>query len=245
MLKRFAKSRFAASLAATLIGAYIRLVIGTTRWTLVDREHFDEAARGGKGVIFAFWHGRLMLSPRLCKETERQVFMLISANRDGEIIANAVKSFDLSFIRGSAANPKKPGKNKRGAPAVTQMIAALENGDIVGLTPDGPRGPGEKVQAGIIKLAQMSGSPIVPAGISVSGGRRLSTWDGFLLAVPFSRGYVVGGRPITVGPENSGETVESARRNVEKALSGVTQRADALAGRKDAADSQAGRRNKL
>ncbi len=245
MLKKFAKSAFAARLAALLIGAYIRLVNGTTRWTLIDREYFDEAAAEGKGVIFAFWHGRLMMSPRLCQETGRKVFMLISANRDGEIIANAVKSYDLEFIRGSAANPKKPGKNKRGASAVTQILAALADGDIVGVTPDGPRGPGERVQPGVIKLAQMSGAPIIPAGISVTRGRRLSTWDRLLFAAPFSRGFYVAGPAIRVPPENDPETVESARRKVENALASVTQKADALAGRKDAEQPEADRRNPL
>jgi len=234
MFKRFAKSAFAARLATSVIGAYIRLVNATTRWTLVDREYFDKVGQEGKGVIFAFWHGRLMMSPRLCQETDRRVFMLISANRDGEIIANAVKSFDLEFIRGSAANPKKPTKNKGGASAVAQILSALEDGNVVGVTPDGPRGPGEKLQSGVIKLAQMSGAPIVPAGISIQHGRRLSTWDRFLFAAPFSRGFYVAGPPIWVGPENDAETLESTRRKVENALASVTQTADSLAGRKDA-----------
>jgi lysophospholipid acyltransferase (LPLAT)-like uncharacterized protein len=234
MFKRFAKSAFAARLAASVIGAYIRLVNATTRWTLIDREYFDKVEPEGKGVIVAFWHGRLMMSPRLCQETDRQVFMLISANRDGEIIANAVKSFDLEFIRGSAANPKKPTKNKAGASAVTQILSALADGNVVGVTPDGPRGPGGKVQPGIIKLAQMSGAPILPAGMSVARGRRLSTWDRFLFAAPFSRGFYVAGPPIWVGPENDAETLECTRRKVENALASVTRTADSLAGRKDA-----------
>jgi len=234
MFKRFAKSAFAARLAAFIIGAYIRLVIATMRWTPVGREHFDAAEQAGKGVIVAFWHGRMMMMPRLCQETHRQVFMLTSVNRDGEIIANAVRSFDVKFIRGSAANPKKPTKNKGGASAVAQILAALENGDVVGVTPDGPRGPGEKLQTGVIKLAQMSGAPIVPAGISIARGRRLSTWDRFLFAAPFSRGFYVAGPPIWVGPENDAETLESTRRKVENALASVTQTADSLAGRKDA-----------
>ncbi len=238
MFKRFAKSAFAARLATSVIGAYIRLVNGTTRWTLVDREYFDKVEQEGKGVIFAFWHGRLMMSPQLCQETDRQVFMLISANRDGEIIANAVSSFDVKFIRGSAANPKKPAKNKGGASAVTQILAALADGDVVGVTPDGPRGPGEKLQSGVIKLAQMSGAPILPAGIAVSRGRKLSTWDRFLFAAPFSRGFYVAGPPIWVGPENDTETLESTRRKVENALASVTRTADTLAGRKDAEPPQ-------
>ena len=234
MLKRFAKSALAARIASFLIGAYIRLVHGTSRWSFVGREHFEEAAARG-GVILAFWHGRLLMAPTVRRETDKRVFMLISAHRDGEIIANGVKSFGVEFVRGSTANPKKPHKNKSGASAIAQMTAALKEGHVVGVTPDGPRGPREKVQKGIIRLAQMTGAPIVPAAYATSRGARLNTWDRFLLAAPFSKGVYVAGPAIHIPPENDPETVESARRNVENALLGVTRQADALTGREDGA----------
>jgi lysophospholipid acyltransferase (LPLAT)-like uncharacterized protein len=233
MLKRLAKSAAAAQLASLLIGAYIRLVHATSRWDFVGRDHFDNAAAGGQGVILAFWHGRLMMASTVRSQTDKRVFMLISAHRDGEIIAKGVHSFGVEFIRGSAANPKKPGKNKGGASAIAQMIAVLKSGHVVGVTPDGPRGPGERVQKGIIRLAQMSGAPIVPAAYSVSRGPQMKTWDRFLLALPFSRGVYVAGPAIEIPKENDAETVETARRTVENALLDVTQRADALVGRGD------------
>ena len=236
MLKRFAKSAAAARIASAAISAYIRLVHATSRWAFVGREHFEDAAAEGRGVILAFWHGRLLMTPTVRGETEQRVFMLVSAHRDGEIIANGVKSFGVEFIRGSAANPKKPEKNKSGAPAIVQMAAALKEGHVVGVTPDGPRGPGERVNKGVIRLAQMTGAPIVPAAYSVSRGRRLGSWDRFLLAAPFSRGVYIAGPAIAVPRENDPETVESARQSVENALLKVTREADRLAGRKDSAD---------
>ena len=232
MFKRLAKSAFAGRIASALIRAYIWLVYATSKWEFIGREHFEAAEAQGKGIIFAFWHGRLLMGPTVRRYTGKRVFMLISAHRDGEIVANGVKGFGIEFIRGSAANPKKPDKNKSGASAITQMIAVLGEGHILGLTPDGPRGPREKVQKGVIRLAQMTGAPIIPAAYSVSRGRQLKTWDGFLCAAPFSRGYYVAGPPISIPPENDAETVESARRTVENALLSVTRKADALAGRR-------------
>ena len=49
MLKRLARSDAATRLASVLIGLYIRLVYGTSRWTMTGFEHFDAAAKGGKG----------------------------------------------------------------------------------------------------------------------------------------------------------------------------------------------------
>lgn len=238
MLKRIARSGFVASLASSLIGAYIRLVDRTTRWEMVGAENFESALAEEKGVIIAFWHGRLMLASTIRKFTDRRVFMLISHHRDGEIIANAVKGYGIEFIRGSAANPKKPQKNKQGAPAITQMLAALKDGHVVGVTPDGPRGPAEKIHIGVIKLAQLSGAPIIPGANAASRGRRLGTWDRFFFPWPFSRGFQVAGAPIRVPADADIETIRQARESLEKAICAVTEQADALAGRGKTPDNQ-------
>lgn len=238
MFKKFAKSKFAAEAAAFLIGAYIRLVYSTARRQVVGKAHLDEAEAAGKGVILVFWHGRMLLAATARPLVDRPFHMLISAHRDGEIIAGAVKSFGIDFIRGSAANPKKPDLDKGGASATAQMFAALRNGDVVGVTPDGPRGPAEKVQTGLIKLAQFSGAPIVPVSFSSSRGPRLKSWDRFLLSAPFSRCVYVAGPAIPVSPENDPETVASARAAVENALQRVTQEADRLVGREDGCETE-------
>mgnify|MGYP001496423611 CR=1 FL=1 len=233
MLKRLLKSAFAMRIAAWLIGFYIRLVHATSRWTLVGFENFETAAAQGKGVILAFWHGRLLMAASVRRETDRPVYMLISAHRDGEIIARGVSGFGVNFIRGSAANPNKPGKNKSGASAIAQMLAALEDGAVVGFTPDVPKGPGEKAKPGVIRLAEMSGAPIVPAAYATSRGKRLSSWDRFWLAAPFSKGYYVAGAPIHV-PANADEAArEHARKALEEALTQVTRKADALAHKRE------------
>lgn len=231
MLKNFAKSDLAAKIVAGLAGFYIRLVHATSRWRLIDREYYDIERAKGKGVILAFWHGRLMLAPAIRKETDARIFMLISAHLDGDIIADAVKSFDLDFIRGSAANPKKSDKNKSGAAATAQMHAALKAGDIVGFTPDGPRGPRERVKPGLIKLAQISGAPIVPLGLSASRGKIFKSWDRFLLASPFSSGFAVVGAPIQVASDIDNDAIEALRITVENSLRDMTKRANEMAGR--------------
>lgn len=231
MGKRFAKSALAGRLASWLIGVYIRLVYATTRWTFVGREHFEAAAAKGHGVIFAFWHNRLLMFATIRRKTDRRAFMLISAHRDGEIIANAVKSFGIEFIRGSAADPKKPFKNKNGAPALAQMLAVLKDGAIVGITPDGPRGPAMKAQSGVVKLSYLSGAPILPVAYSTSRARRLKTWDRFFLALPFSRGYYVAGAPIDPPADDAPERLEQKRRELETALLEAADKADKLAGR--------------
>ena len=229
MFKRFFKSRAAARAASGLIAFYIRLVRRTSSWSMIGREHFEALEKKGQGFILAFWHQRLLMAATVRGETQKRVFMLISTHRDGEIIAKAVEPFGIEFIRGSAANPKKSFKEKSGAPALVQMIAALEDGAIVGVTPDGPRGPSQKSKIGVIKLAQMAGVPILPAAYATSRGRTLNTWDRFWLAMPFSKGIFAVGAPLPAPSKNA--DVSAARAELTAALNAVTQEADAAAGR--------------
>jgi lysophospholipid acyltransferase (LPLAT)-like uncharacterized protein len=232
-LKNALRSRAAGQVASAAISAYIRLVAGSSKIDFLGREHGDLLMASEKGVILAFWHGRLLMGPIVRRETTRPVHMLISAHRDGEIIASAVRGFGLEMIRGSAADPKKPEKNKSGAPAVAAMVEALSQGSIVGMTPDGPRGPRERAKIGPIKLAEMTGCPILPASYSASLGWRLNSWDRFMLAAPFSRIVFAARPPIHVERGASGEALEAARQRLEAELNAASAAADEAAGREN------------
>lgn len=230
MLKRLMKSRFAGKIASFLIGAYIHFVYATSSWTIIGVDQAERAADRGNGLVVLFWHGRLMMAPVMRKQTAKRFFMLISAHRDGDIITDSVKSFGLEFIRGSTANPKKRNSDKGGIVASAKMVEVLSDGHIVGVTPDGPRGPHERVQAGAIRIAQHAGAPIAPMAVSVSRGRLMKSWDRFLIAWPFSRGTVIVGPVIEPPPENDTAMVETVRQSVENALISLTEEADAMTG---------------
>lgn len=231
LTKRILQSAFAGRIASSAIAAYIRLVEATSRSDYIGREHPDALVESGKGFIVAFWHSRLLMGATIKRETQKTVYMLISTHRDGEIIANAVKGFGIELIRGSAANPKKPEKDKSGAPAIAQMISVLNRGAIVGITPDGPRGPAEVAKIGAIKLAAYSGAPILPTSYSASRGPRLETWDRFLLAAPFSRLAFAARPPIHVERDADAAALEAARRKLEDELKAAARIADEAVGR--------------
>lgn len=226
LFKRIAASTVVASIASAFITFYIWLVFSTSRWRYFGREHVDRLEEAGEGFIVAFWHQRLLLGASVRRETGRRVFMLISAHRDGEIIANAVRPFGVELIRGSSANPRKRFKDKSGAPALAQMIAALREGAVVGMTPDGPRGPRGVAQPGVIRLAQLSGAAILPAAYSARPGRFLGTWDRFLLAFPLCRGCFAVAPPIRIARDATPQAIEEARQMLQNALTDAAARAD-------------------
>ncbi len=233
ILKKIMQSEFAGGVASFLIGSYIRLIRLTSRFSFVGRQHAETLLASKGGFILAFWHSRLLMAASVRDETDKPVFMLISTHRDGEIIANAVKGFGVDFIRGSAANAKKKQKDKSGASAIAQMIARLDEGAIVGVTPDGPRGPRQIAKIGVIKLAAYSGAPILPAAYATSRGWTLSTWDRFFLAGPFSRGAFAAGPPIYVARDATAQELELARVQLENTLNQTLANANAAIHKKN------------
>ncbi len=212
-----------------IVPAYIRLITATTRWEVLGKHNFEAARDNRDGMIVVFWHSRILMMVHERRRYPKKFWFMISEHRDGELIARAVKGFDISFARGSARNPRKKAKNKSGSNALRVLLKALRNGEGVGLTPDGPRGPKEKCHAGIVQLAKLSGVPIYPAAYSVKRAKFLSTWDRFHLPLPFSKGCYIYGDPIQV-TASSEEEMETARLEVEEALKRVTIEADTRMG---------------
>ena len=205
-------------IASVFIGAYIRLVHATSSWSIVGLEHVREMTDRGEGAILAFWHERLLMAPAVRTQTEARVFMLISNHRDGDVIANAVSPFGVEFIRGSAANPKKKFKDKSGASALVQMIAALDGGGIVGVTPDGPRGPARQAGPGVARTAHLTGAHVLPAAYATSRGWRLSTWDRFWVPLPFSRGVYAVEAPLSPPPSSAPEDIKMFNEQLKRAI---------------------------
>jgi hypothetical protein len=110
------------------------------------------------------------------------------------------------------------------------MLTAIQDGQNVAITPDGPRGPRMRVQAGIILLARLSGVPIIPVTYAVSRCKLASSWDRFVIALPFSRGIYLWGEPIYVARDADEAALEAARLELEQSLNALTEAADKRVG---------------
>ena len=143
MSRRILKSDFIISLAAFLIAYYIRFVGVTTKWKVING-HILESYRH-KSFIVAFWHGRILMIPYLVPR-KAKANVVISTHSDGELIARVQAYFGFNVIRGSSFNKNKT-KNKGGYTAIREMIRARARGEVIAITPDGPRGPARKVGA--------------------------------------------------------------------------------------------------
>jgi lysophospholipid acyltransferase (LPLAT)-like uncharacterized protein len=155
------------------------------------------SARVEKTALWVSWHETLLLALWFFRGLAARV--MISASRDGELVARIAQRFGFVPVRGSTS---------RGAFAATrELVAQLRAGERAAITPDGPRGPRRRAQAGLVGAARLSGRPVIAVGIGVQRCWRLRSWDRFAVPKPFSRVRLVYGEPVHV-PHRGGSDEE-------------------------------------
>ena len=166
-----------------------RVLSATLRVRMVGEEHLRAAQEAGKGVILVSWHGRTFLP--ITRYRNKGYWAIVSTSRDGEYQNRLFQRFGIKTVRGSTS--------ARGAiQSVLTLTKHLKAGATAAFTPDGPRGPSHVVQPGAIFLAQKSGSPIIPAGISAYPRRLLRAWDRYMIPLPFACVVWIYGEPIYI-----------------------------------------------
>lgn len=226
MLKGFFRRPRVQAVLAVLLGGYLAFALRTTRWRVVGQEHLD-ATVGRRPVITAFWHERLPLIPALWLRVWRAsggracAYVLVSRHRDGRFIGELIRRFHLRAVHGSSG---RDGRERGGAAGVRALLARLEAGDHVAITPDGPRGPRRVAAPGVAQLAALSGVPVVPCAAQCAHRITLSSWDRMVLPLPFGRGVLVCGAPIMVGREEAAMALPA----IAEALTAVVEEADRL-----------------
>ncbi len=211
---------------SSILTAWMRFCFATIRWTHEGREHAEEVWAAQGGVICAFWHSRIALSPASWDLTRAQpTKALVSLSSDGQFLARALAQQGFPAIRGSSANKDKGDAAKGGSRALRDGLRQLKVGGLA-ITPDGPRGPSRVMAEGMPLMAKMSGAPVVFIGVSCNPAIRLNSWDRAVLPLPFSRGAIV--YDLARYPEGA-EITEVTTAWTDR-LTAVEARADAITG---------------
>jgi lysophospholipid acyltransferase (LPLAT)-like uncharacterized protein len=224
-MRRFVRSDRLRRVLCYSIHLYIRFVYATNRWSVEGGEYPRRLREAGKPFILAFWHGRLMMIP-MAWQRLAPIHMLISAHRDGRIIADAVAHFGVQSVAGST--------RRGGSAALRTMVKALAAGDCVGITPDGPAGPAMVASTGIVNVARLARVPVVPVVFATSRRRVMQTWDRMNVALPFGRGVFIWGEPIEIGNDLDDAGVERERQRIEARMLDMVALADSRVGHRAA-----------
>jgi len=203
-------------LAGFIVAAFLRLCIRTWRRCWMDLPVGPDVKAP---VIYCLWHNRIpvalaSLDFGMAKWPHEGVAAMISASRDGSLLANIVERFGVQPIRGSSS--------RRGPQALLEASTWLARNFSVVMTPDGPRGPGYRIQDGIIQLAKLSGRPIIPVSSFTHWKICMKSWDRLQIPLPFTRCDVRPGDPIWVPRDASEAELEELRVRLEQSMHALT-----------------------
>lgn len=210
-----------------LILPYADAVFRTCRLRVDGAKPLRDLVRAGRPVIFCQWHGRLTAvvggSDRYQGvadfwPSDARLTALVSVDADG--IAKAFGIPTIAIWPGSVSSGD-----------VRKTIAAVRAGSSLNVSLDGPTGPYRRAALGIVRLAQITGAPLVPVGFSVSPRLFLNSWDRFLVPLPFGRMVFHCGEPLSVPSKIDEVGLERARAEIERRLTEATDCADAAAAR--------------
>ena len=195
----------------------LQLWVRTLRYEIDDRAGVV-GKRTDQNYIGTLWHNRLLIFPFVLRRffSNRRGAALISASRDGELLADAITRFGFDVVRGSSS--------RLGASAILQLTDVLASGRDVVITPDGPRGPAYELGPGIIFLAQKSGAAVLPVNMEYSRCWRLKSWDRFVLPRPFAKIRVIVGQPHRVRLTNTVDDFEAERLRLQDAMMALVER---------------------
>jgi lysophospholipid acyltransferase (LPLAT)-like uncharacterized protein len=159
-------------------------------------------------VIYALYHGNMDLMLEFPRRSTLTV--LISASRDGDMMEIIADWLGYKCARGSSA--------RRGVSGLLGMIEAAHQGRSLVMLIDGPKGPRHDTKPGIVKLAQVTGLPIVPTALSARSCFFVKSWDRF--NIPSYLGPKVGvyGEPIYVPANATDEQLEEIRLQVDRRM---------------------------
>ena len=202
-------------LAALAVFTLIKALSLTWRVKLVNEPEPATAP-----VIFSIWHNRLALCMKAYYRFGKPrwpapgLAALISASKDGALLARVLKYFRVAPVRGSSS--------RRGRQALLEMTTFIEDGYNAAITPDGPKGPKYKVQEGIIALAQVTGATIIPVSARVSRKWTLRSWDAFQIPKPFALCEMHLHKPLRVPREATDDEREALRVELERRMIEIT-----------------------
>lgn len=171
-----------------------------------------------QAALFVIWHDLTFVTLHFFRD--KNVGAMMSTSRAGRMQAAFWNLYGWPIVWGST--------NKRaGVRALREVMNGLRAGRWFAFTPDGPKGPRHRANAGAIYLASNAPAVVIPIAVSASSAWRLPTWDKYLIPRPFSRVHIHMGEPTFLPGKLSKEEMAQWQTRVEEMLSEAQREADA------------------
>ena len=196
------RTRFLRRVVPGLFVAASHALFRSCRVRYLGKEHEDQFLRRGAPICFAGFHQGMLYLPFHFRD--RDGVVMVSASRDGDLIAHTMERFGLRCARGSS--------RRGGVLALEAMVAEVNRSHCsAGIIVDGPRGPAGIAKRGAIVLARNTGLPIVPGNWWAEPHVEFGSWDRTLVPLPFARMVFAFEAPIHVPADASDDDVDRLR----------------------------------
>jgi len=196
---------------ANLIYYVVKLLSHTYRFEFIGSENKSVAKNSNSTntYIYALWHQNLLSA--IFSHINEKFSMVISESKDGELVAVTCKKFGHLPARGSST--------RGGKKALIEIVRNIKNGFPGALTVDGPTGPEKIVKHGIIEIAKLTQSPILPLSPYAENFWIIKkSWDQFRIPKPFSKIIIVIGKPVWVEKELSKDRYDDLGRHIQNQI---------------------------
>ncbi len=196
------------------------MLCATLRIRRKRAESFEEFQKENKPSVVAFWHGSMLVGWFLHRPRNgHTVAALVSQSEDGAILSATLARWGYTLIRGSS--------HIGGKEAMQVMVNAVEQGNSLCITPDGPTGPRHQMKMGAVRVAQRTQVPLFLVGISIKKKKILKSWDQFEIPLPFSTVDVYYSEPVMVSLELKDTSLNDFLIEQEKQLEELNSNAEA------------------
>ena len=169
--------------------------------------------KSGKAIL-TLWHSHLFYLTYHFREM-RDLYIMVSPSKDGDLIANVGKYLGYKVVRASSF--------KKTVPGTRECLKFLKKDFKIGLIADGSRGPRHQAQPGSVQLSRITGAPVYTLTWDATLKYEFSSWDRFILPLPFSKVTLNFGPPIIVPSDADKETIRQKQDELTALLNQITE----------------------
>ena len=213
------KTRLIIKLGALVMNTWF----STCRVSVAGGQYIEKYFAGSDPAVGATWHrGAIFL---VWYFGQYHPMVMFSRSADGELLAGFAAEMGIIPVRGSST------RGGRAALVTMARFLLKRKRGVAATVLDGPQGPRFIAKTGMVALAKMTCTPLLPVMMSAWPAITIkSAWDRTLIPLPFARVTVNLEKPWEVPADCSLEEIEALRGKVEEKLNRMMQAADADTG---------------
>ena len=192
------------------LGAFLHFIYRMLSFMTRREYFFADGVEMNNPNIVVFWHRKIFT---VCSATRiiKKKASIVSASKDGEILAELLRREGNELIRGSS--------NKDNIKSLKEAMKYAKKKYTLGIAIDGPGGPVFEPKSGAIFIAKKTGMPIVPVSSYCSKKWIFKNmWDKLEIPMPFSRCVHYVAEPFYLTRESSmEESIELVKKRIHEA----------------------------